>query len=90
MKKYYWSIEDNRVISLEELDTIRQATEPETPLAEYVEKCSYKNNGDLEPLDMEIQRELKTLEELHDDIRTITESIIELEKLVLQIEKELN
>ena len=90
MRKYYWSIEDNRVISIDELETIRQETEPDTPLRTFIEKCSYRNNGDLEPLDMEIERERKEVSSLLDDIHTITESIADLAILATVTVEEVN
>ena len=90
MRKYYWSIEDNRVISLDELETIRQETEPETPLKEFVEKCSYRNNGDLEPLDMEIERERNEVSSFLDYVQTITENIADLARLATIIVEEVN
>lgn len=81
MKKYYWSIEDGRVISIEELEKIRSELYPDESMENFLEACSYRNNGDIEPLRMEIERQEKTLHGLEDDINTVKQFITYLKGL---------
>ena len=81
MKKYYWSIEDGRVISIEELEKIRSELYPDDSMEKFLEGCSYRNNGDLEPLSMEIERQKKLIDSLTDDIRTAQRFITYLKRL---------
>lgn len=81
MKKYYWSIEDGRVISIEELERIRSELYPDDSMENFLEACSYLNNGDLEPLSMEIKRQEKILHGLENDINTVKQFISYLKGL---------
>ena len=81
MKKYYWSIEDGRVISIEELEKIRSELYPNDSMEKFLEDCSCRNNGDLEPLCMEIKRQEKLIDSLMDDIRTAQRFVTYLKRL---------
>lgn len=81
MKRYYWSIEDDAIISAQELDILRSRSAPEMSLAEYITASSYLNNGDLEPLTLEIERQKKALRSADRDADTIKAFIAELEEL---------
>lgn len=81
MRKYYWSIEDSRIVSIEELEKIRSELYPDDSMETFLEACSFRNNGDLEPLSMEIKRQEKLIRDLEDNIRTATEFINYLKEL---------
>ncbi len=81
MRKYYWSIEDSRIVSIEELEKIRSELYPDDSMETFLEACSYRNNGDLEPLSMEIERQQKLIRGLEDDIRTAQRFITYLKRL---------
>lgn len=84
MKKYYWSIESGRVISLEELDSIRSEFYPNDTLEKFISDCSYLNNGDIEPIELQIAREEKELAQAEEEAKRISKHIEELRNLAKQ------
>lgn len=84
MKKYYWSIESGRVISLEELNSIRSEFYPNDTLEKFISDCSYLNNGDIEPIELQIAREEKELTRAEEEIKQAREHLEELRNLAKQ------
>ena len=84
MKKYYWSIESGRVVSLEELDSIRSEFYPNDSLEKFISDCLYLNNGDIEPIEMQIAREEKELIRAEEEIKQAREHVEELRNLAKQ------
>lgn len=73
MKKYYWSIEEQRIITFEELEEYHKKYYPLDSTEKFLSDCSYLNNGDIEPLDNEIKRTKKQmclLEKEQEEIRS--------------------
>lgn len=64
MRKYYFSIEDNKVISIYEIKKIwNQFGKNDFPVfADYIAVCSYLQNGDLMPIETEIKRQSKKID----------------------------
>lgn len=81
MKKYYWDMESERVISIDELDKIRSEFYPDDSMEKFMCDCSYMNNGAIEPLSMEIQRLEKTLQSMLDDVTHMQTYIAYLKKI---------
>ena len=75
MRKYFWSIEENRTISIDEIEKIRLQFYPEKTLSDFLSDCSYLNNGDLQPLEIEIERERKQVAILHDEEKEIRSAV---------------
>lgn len=61
MKRYYYSIEDDAIISADELNRFRLESAPDMSLPEYIASCSYLQNGDIEPLTLYIARLKKAM-----------------------------
>ena len=81
MKKYYWDMESERVISIDELEKIRSEFYPDDSMEKFMSDCSYLNNGSIEPLYMEINRQKKTLLSMEDELKEIRNYIEYLEQL---------
>ncbi len=79
--KYYWSIDGQCVISRQELEKIREEYYPDDSMEKFMEDCSFMNNGDIEPLYMEIQRQEKLLRSVEDEAEEIRSHIAYLKSL---------
>lgn len=71
MRKYYFSIEENRIITIEEVKNIwEECNKSEYPnFNDYIVVCSYLQNGDLEPIENEIRRTEKRIESIEEEAK---------------------
>lgn len=81
MKKYFWDNESERVISIEELEKIRSEFYPNDSMEKFMSDCSYLNNGSIEPLFMEIQRQKKAVMAMEDDLKELKKYVEYLQKI---------
>lgn len=92
MRKYYFSIEDNRVIAIDEIKKLwNQYNVNDYPVfADYIAVCSYLQNGDLEPIETEIKRQSKKIDcmiadcDCESDIQAEKEYLIYLQSIVYE------
>ncbi len=57
MNKYYWSTEEQRIVTIDELRKNHDLFYPDIDFADFLLLCSYTNNGIIQPLSKEITRE---------------------------------
>lgn len=57
MKKYYWSTEEQKIVTIDELRKNHDLFYPDIDFSDFLFLCSYTNNGIIQPLTKEITRE---------------------------------
>ena len=87
MKKYYWNIEKQEIITIDELKQNHAEFYSDIGFSDFLRLCSSANNGNLESLEKEITRE-KTLVNIlkkecaeETEINAIWENVIRLSSM---------
>lgn len=81
MKKYFYDNNAGRVISLNELNGIRSELYPDKSMEQFLSDCSYRNNGTIEPLFMEITRQKKLALSMEEELKELHAYIEYLEEI---------